>query len=245
MKYAIQILILSIQVNCMAQNTDLNDSVRNAKLSQFVFINNTQRPFLKGDTIKIDLTTEFEYDVISNKLFDFFVLNQTVNSLDSFQYFRGNDSLVINPKISKNNLLQFFLESDSITKHTFIYHHYFIVCSRYRYHTTKNYVSPIYIDDYNIPYADNNKDIKDEIKIDVQQSILGLEIKVSRNIASEMFRPSFTIDTYLGRIIADGEILFEKGSKEATIRIENIPKGSYSITIGQGSTSKSAFFQVK
>ncbi len=245
MKYVYLILILATYFNCKAQTVDKKDSARNAKLSQFVFVNTSKKPFLKGDTIKIDLTYEYDNSKISTKLFDFFVLNQSVNSGDSFQYFRGNDSLIINPKYPKLNSLSYFIKCDSLSSHTVVYHYYFVANSFYQYYTTRHYGSSIYIDDYHPQYIDNKKEIKNDIQVEVQQSILGLEIKVSRNLADDLYRPAFTIDTYLGRTIAEGDILFEKGSKEATIRIENIPKGSYSITIGQGSTSKSAFFQVK
>jgi len=245
MKYLNLILILSINVNCIAQTVDKYDSARNAKLSQFVFVNTSKKQLLKGDTIKIDLTYEYDNSKISTKLFDFFVLNQSVNSGDSFQYFRGNDSLKINPKYSNSNSLSYFIQCDSFSSHSVIYHYFLIVHSQYRYTTSRYLDGHIYIDDYHPQYIDNKKAIKNDIQVEVQQSILGLEIKVSRNLADYLYRPAFTIDTYLGRTIGEGDILFEKGSKEATIRIENIPKGSYSITIGQGSTSKSAFFQVK
>ncbi len=86
---------------------------------------------------------------------------------------------------------------------------------------------------------------KDKVtyNITVDQSFTGITIMVKRQGGPNIV--PYVIQNYMGRDLAQGELSYAGSEIETTINISSMTKGSYSITVGEGSESTTTFFQVK
>jgi len=86
---------------------------------------------------------------------------------------------------------------------------------------------------------------KDKVtyNITVDQSFTGISITVKRQGGPNIV--PYVIQNNMGRDLAQGELSYAGSEIETTINISSMSKGSYSITVGEGSESATTFFQVK
>lgn len=86
---------------------------------------------------------------------------------------------------------------------------------------------------------------KDKVSynITVDQSFTGITITVKRQGGPNIV--PYVIQNNMGRDLAQGELSYAGSEVETSINISSMSKGSYSITVGEGSESTTTFFQVK